>query len=204
MRAWVARRTRPVCNRGARDRRSRQRDHSGDLRQRHPRARPARPALPRRANAQHLRPQDVPLFGPRRVVASMQPYHAIDDGRWVDSGIGPQRIKTTYAFRTCSIRRHPWPSAPTDRRTAWTPCSAYTRRSHAATLDGKNPGGWVPEQKISVERRCVPTRYGNAWPRSTSRSGERWCQAFADIVVLDRDPFACRPNRSAPSSHASP
>ena len=51
-------------------------------------------------HAQHLRPQEVPLFGPRRVVPSMQPYHAIDDGRWVEQRIGPVRIKTTYAFRT--------------------------------------------------------------------------------------------------------
>src|SRR5881296_1275617 len=51
-------------------------------------------------HAQHLRPQEIPLFGARRVVPSMQPYHAIDDGRWVEQRIGPQRIKTTYAFRT--------------------------------------------------------------------------------------------------------
>src|SRR5437773_2345877 len=51
-------------------------------------------------HAQHLRPQDIPLFGTLGVIASMQPYHAIDDGRWVERRIGPVRIKTTYAFRT--------------------------------------------------------------------------------------------------------
>src|SRR5207244_11070850 len=51
-------------------------------------------------HAQHLRPQDIPLFGKLGVIASMQPYHAIDDGRWVERRIGPVRIKTTYAFRT--------------------------------------------------------------------------------------------------------
>src|SRR5213080_3752032 len=51
-------------------------------------------------HAQHLRPQDIPLFGKLGVIASMQPYHAIDDGRWVEQRIGPVRIKTTYPFRT--------------------------------------------------------------------------------------------------------
>src|SRR2546425_9776600 len=48
-------------------------------------------------HAQHLRPQDIPRFGRLGVIASMQPYHAIDDGRWVEGRIGPVRIKTTYA-----------------------------------------------------------------------------------------------------------
>src|SRR5439155_651972 len=51
-------------------------------------------------HAQHLRPQDIPRFGRLGVIPSMQPYHAIDDGRWVERRIGPVRIKTTYAFRT--------------------------------------------------------------------------------------------------------
>src|SRR5216110_525311 len=51
-------------------------------------------------HAQHLRPQDIPRFGNLHVIASMQPYHAIDDGRWVEQRIGPVRIRTTYAFRT--------------------------------------------------------------------------------------------------------
>ena len=64
------------------------------------RAHGARDRRLRVEHAQHLRPQDIPRFGAQRVVASMQPYHAIDDGRWVEKRIGPVRIKTTYAFRT--------------------------------------------------------------------------------------------------------
>src|SRR5213076_1116823 len=41
-------------------------------------------------HAQHLRPQDIPLFGTLGVIPSMQPYHAIDDGRWVEQRIGPR------------------------------------------------------------------------------------------------------------------
>src|SRR5881296_4088361 len=99
-------------------------------------------------HAQHLRPQEIPLFGARRVVPSMQPYHAIDDGRWVEQRIGPERIKTTYAFRTLLDTDAPlafgsdWTVAPLDPMLGV--YAAVTRR----TLAGKNRNGWVPEQKI--------------------------------------------------------
>src|SRR2546430_9401189 len=84
------------------------------------------------------------------VIASMQPYHAIDDGRWVERRIGPVRIKTTYAFRTLLDTGaklafgSDWTVAPLDPLAGV--YAAVTRR----TLDGKNPNGWVPEQKITV------------------------------------------------------
>ena len=141
-------------------------------------------------HAQHLRPQEVPLFGPRRVVASMQPYHVIDDGRWVEQRIGPQRIKTTYAFRTLLDTEAPlafgsdWTVAPLDPMLGV--YAAVTRR----TLDGKNPGGWVPEQKISVGEALRAYTYGNAWATFNEQKwGTLAPGRFADIVVLDRDPF---------------
>jgi len=145
-------------------------------------------------HAQHLRPQEIPLFGPRRVVPSMQPYHAIDDGRWVEQRIGPVRIKTTYAFRTLLDTEAPlafgsdWTVAPLDPMLGV--YAAVTRR----TLDDKNPGGWVPEQKISVGEALRAYTYGNAW---ATFNEQKWGTIapgrFADVVVLDRDPFAVQP-----------
>ena len=141
-------------------------------------------------HAQHLRPQEIPLFGARRVVPSMQPYHAIDDGRWVEQRIGPQRIKTTYAFRTLLDTEAPlafgsdWTVAPLDPMLGV--YAAVTRR----TLDGKNPGGWVPEQKISVGEALRAYTYGNAWATFNEQKwGTLAPGRFADVVVLDRDPF---------------
>ncbi len=145
-------------------------------------------------HAQHLRPQEIPLFGQRRVVASMQPYHAIDDGRWVEQRIGPERIKTTYAFRTLLDT-----DAPLAFGSDWTVASlnpmmgvyaAVTRR----TLDDKNPGGWVPEQKISVGEALRAYTYGNAWATFNEQKWGTLAQGrFADVVVLDHDPFAVAP-----------
>ena len=51
-------------------------------------------------HAQHLAPADIPRFAKLGVIASMQPYHVIDDGRWADKVIGAERAKGTYAFRS--------------------------------------------------------------------------------------------------------
>jgi predicted amidohydrolase YtcJ len=155
------------------------------------RAHGARDRRLRVEHAQHLRPQDIPRFGALRVVASMQPYHAIDDGRWVEKRIGPERIKTTYAFRTLLDTNAPlafgsdWTVAPLDPMLGV--YAAVTRR----TLDGKNPGGWVPEQKITVGEALRAYTYGNAWATfSEQKRGTLAASRFADVVVLDRDPFA--------------
>ena len=142
-------------------------------------------------HAQHLRAEDIAKFGARRVVASMQPYHAIDDGRWLVVRIGPQRILTTYAFRTLQGSDAPlafgsdWTVAPLDPMLGV--YAAVTRR----TLDGKNPGGWVPEQKITVGEALRAYTYGNAWATFNEQKwGTLAVGRFADVVVLDRDPFA--------------
>ena len=159
------------------------------------RAHGARDRRLRVEHAQHLRPEDIPRFGAQRVVASMQPYHAIDDGRWVEKRIGPVRIKTTYAFRTLLDTDAPlafgsdWTVAPLDPILGV--YAAVTRR----TLDGKNPGGWVPEQKTSVGEALRAYTYGNAWALFMDQKwGTLAANRFADVVVLDRDLFTVPPD----------
>ena len=146
-------------------------------------------------HSQHLRPADIPRFGRIPVIASMQPYHAIDDGRWVERRIGPVRIKTTYAFRTL-IDTHgrlafgsDWTVAPLDPLLGV--YAAVTRR----TLDGKNPGGWVPEQKISVAEALLAYTAGNAYAMfDESKWGTLAPGRYADLVVVDRNLFATLPD----------
>lgn len=102
-------------------------------------------------HAQHLRDEEIRGFARQRVVASMQPYHAIDDGRWAEKRIGRERAKGTYAFRSlldAGARLafgSDWTVAPLNPLLGI--YAAATRR----TLDGRNPRGWVPEQVITVE-----------------------------------------------------
>lgn len=123
------------------------------------------------------------------VVASMQPYHAIDDGRWAGKRLG-KRVVNSYVFK--SLLEHgvhlafgsDWTVAPIDPLLGI--YAAVTRR----TLDGKNPGGWIPEQKISVQQALEAYTSGDAFGvfaegrRGMLRKGYR-----ADLVLLDRDLF---------------
>jgi predicted amidohydrolase YtcJ len=149
-------------------------------------------------HSQHLRPADIPRFGQIPVIASMQPYHAIDDGRWVETRIGPVRIKSTYAFRTL-IDTHgrlafgsDWTVAPLDPILGV--YAAVTRR----TLDGKNPGGWVPEQKISMGEALQAYTAGNAYATfDENKWGTLAPGRYADIVVVDRNLFTMAPESLA-------
>lgn len=139
-------------------------------------------------HAQHLRRQDIERIARTGVVASMQPYHAADDGRWAEKRIGSERIKTTYAFRSL-LDRHAhlafgsdWSVAPIDPILGI--YAAVTRR----TLDGKNPGGWIAEEKISVEEALRAYTTGNAYGIFVEgRRGKLVPGWQADLVLLDRD-----------------
>ena len=146
-------------------------------------------------HAQHLRPEDIPAFGRLGVIASMQPYHAIDDGRWVERRIGPVRIKTTYAFRSLLgtgarlAFGSDWTVAPLDPILGV--YAAVTRR----TLDGKNPGGWVPEEKISVGEALRAYTAGNAYATFDDATRGTLAPGYdADVVVLDRNLFTMPPD----------
>ena len=139
-------------------------------------------------HAQHVAPRDFPRFAALGVIASMQPYHAIDDGRWAEKVIGPERAKGTYAFRTLLENRtmlafgSDWFVAPP------TPLegiyAAVTRR----TLDDKHPEGWVPEQKIGVEDALRAYTTGGAYASFAEReTGSLAVGKLADLVMVDRD-----------------
>ena len=146
-------------------------------------------------HAQHLRAQDIPRFARDGVIASMQPYHAIDDGRWAEKRIGKERIKTTYAFRSLLDS-----GATLAFGTDWTVAplnpllsiyAAVTRR----TLDGKNPNGWVPEQKITVQETVRAYTLGSAYAEFQENvKGSITAGKLADIVLLSRDIFKIDPN----------
>jgi predicted amidohydrolase YtcJ len=149
-------------------------------------------------HAQHLRPADIPVFGKLGVIASMQPYHAIDDGRWVERRIGPERIRTTYAFRALldSGARlafgSDWTVAPLDPLLGV--YAAVTRR----TLDGKNPNGWVADQKISVAEALRAYTAGNAFATFDEHTRGVLAPGYdADVVVLDRNLFTMPPESIA-------
>jgi predicted amidohydrolase YtcJ len=141
-------------------------------------------------HAQHLRPEDFQRFADLDVIASIQPYHAIDDGRWAEARIGPERSKTTYAFRTLlnhNVRLAvgtDWNGAPFEPML--TLYAAVTR----ATLDGEHPDGWIPEEKLTLEETIEGYTMGAAYAEfQENEKGSITRGKLADLVILGRDVF---------------
>jgi len=139
-------------------------------------------------HAQHLRMEDIPRFGKLHVIASMQPYHSIDDGRWAEKRIGPERAKGTYAFRALLDSGavlafgSDWDVAPMEPLMGI--YAAATRR----TLDGKHPDGWVPEQKIGVAEAIRAYTMGSAYASFDEQiKGSIEPGKLADLVVVSDD-----------------
>ncbi len=139
-------------------------------------------------HAQHLHPAEMPRFRQLGVIPSMQPYHAIDDGRWADKVIGRERAKGTYAFRSlldagaALAFGSDWFVAPP------TPLEGIYAATTRRTLDDRNPGGWVPEQKITVEEALRAYTRGAAYAEfAETEKGVLARGMLADFVLIDRD-----------------
>jgi predicted amidohydrolase YtcJ len=147
-------------------------------------------------HAQHVAPKDFARFAKLGVIASVQPYQAIDDGRWAERRIGPERAKTTYAFRRfldSGVRL----ALGTDWYVAsLNPMETLYAAVTRATLDGKHPGGWVPEQKITLAEAIEAYTLGAAYAEFQDREKGTIARGkLADLVVLSEDVFAIPPER---------
>jgi len=145
-------------------------------------------------HAQHLRPEDIARYGELGVIASVQPYHAIDDGRWAEKRIGKERCQTTYAFKSLLdggavlALGSDWPVAPLNPLVGI--YAAVTRQ----TIDGKNPQGWYPEQKISLEEAIKGYTLNPAYTEYAEKiKGSIEEGKLADMIVLNRNLFEIKP-----------
>jgi predicted amidohydrolase YtcJ len=151
-------------------------------------ANPPRERRFRIEHAQHIAPEDLPRFAELEVIASMQPYHAIDDGRWADRVIGTQRAATTYAFNSLLDNGavlafgSDWFVAPP------VPLLGIYAAATRRTLDDANPDGWVPQQKISVEEALLAYTRNAAYASFEEDSkGTLAPGKLADFVMLDQN-----------------
>jgi predicted amidohydrolase YtcJ len=147
-------------------------------------------------HAQHVAARDFDRFAKLDVIASVQPYHAIDDGRFAEKRIGRERCKTTYAFRTFldhGVRL----ALGTDSPVApFNPMETLGAAVTRATLDGKNPGGWFPEQKLTLAQAVEAYTLGSAYAEFQDKEkGSLAPGKLADFVVLHEDIFAIPPER---------
>jgi predicted amidohydrolase YtcJ len=140
--------------------------------------------------------KDFDRFAQLHVIASVQPYHAIDDGRWAEKRIGHDRASRTYAFRTFlnhGVRLAlgtDWYVAPLD------PMQTLYAATTRATLDGKNPGGWFPEQKLTIQEAVAAYTMGSAYAEfQDSEKGSITAGKLADLVILSDDVLSIPPEK---------
>ena len=145
-------------------------------------------------HAQHLNPKDFVRFKKLNVIASCQPYHCIDDGQWVSKRIGLERCKYTYAFKSFLDNSiiltfgSDWTVAPLN------PLEGIYAAVTRSTLDDKNPDGWFPEQKISVEEAVKCYTINNAYASfEENLKGSIKEGKLADIIILSDDIFEISP-----------
>lgn len=147
-------------------------------------------------HAQHLAQHTIPRFAILHVTASMQPYHAIDDGRWAYKRLDDARLRGTYVFNSLLqtganvVFGSDWPVAPL--KPIQGIYAAVTRR----TLDDKNPGGWYPAEKISVAQALTCYTANNAYAIfMENKTGKLKAGMFADFVVLSENLFNIAPEK---------
>jgi predicted amidohydrolase YtcJ len=147
-------------------------------------------------HAQHVRPEEFAKFAELGVIASMQPYHAIDDGRWLQNRIGLERSRTSFAWRSMLDAGVPlafgtdWPIAPLNPLLGiW---AAVTRQ----TLDHKHPEGWIPEQRVTLGEALRAYTQASAYAEFQEKvKGTIAPEMLADMVVLSADLFSVPANQ---------
>ena len=129
------------------------------------------------------------------ITAEVQPYHAIDDMRWMEQRIGT-RARWAYAFKTfqdAGVRLlfgSDWPGTNASWYTA-NPMTIVYAAVTRQTLDSKPEGGWFPEQRLDLESSLRAYTVNNAWAEGEEGSkGMLRAGMLADFVIIDRDLFA--------------
>ncbi|MCP3732984.1 amidohydrolase [Sphingomonas sp. MG17] len=147
-------------------------------------------------HAQHLAPGAWTKMARQKVIASVQPYHAADDGRWAVKRIGEERLNRTYAFKSLldagvkTCFGSDWPVAPLD------PMTGVDAAVQRQTIDGANPNGWHPEQRVSIEDTLIAYTSTAAYAGfQENRLGRLAPGYLADLVVLDRDLLTVAPDQ---------
>jgi len=149
----------------------------------------------RAEHAQHLLVSDIPRFASLGVVASMQPFHKADDGRYAEKAIGTERLKGSYAFRqlvdagALVIFGSDWPVVTLN------PFPGIDAAVNAKTLSGEV---WLPAHSLTVVEAL--RAYTVSPPKAVHqelRLGTLEAGRLADLVILLDDPLTIPPSRLA-------
>jgi predicted amidohydrolase YtcJ len=151
------------------------------------------------AHLQVIHPDDIPRFAELGVAANMQALWACNDDQMVDLTLpflGEERSTWQYPFGALHragarlVAGSDWPVSTPDPLAAIH--TAVTRTSYGDPgRAGTDP--FLPEQALPLEVAFAAYTSGSAWANHRDDAGVVEVGAVADLVVLDRDPFAGPP-----------
>jgi len=153
----------------------------------------------RLVHAQVIAPVDFKRLGKLGVIAEVQPFHLSDDMRWMEERIGKERCKGAYAFK--SIKDNgallcfgtDWPGTSASEYPINPMLGLYAAVTRQ-TLTGEPPGGWFPEQRISIEEALRAYTYNTAYANFEEKTkGSIEVHKVADLVVLTRNLLQASP-----------
>lgn len=145
-------------------------------------------------HVQHLRQQDIPRFGKLKVIASMQPAHLMDDGRWAAKRLDDKRLKGSYAWRSLLDSGAVLAFGSDAPVVSLNPLLGIFAAVTRQTLDGKNPGGWYADEKITVDEAVRAFTFGSAYGEfQENTKGTLEIGKVADFVILSNDIFTIDP-----------
>jgi predicted amidohydrolase YtcJ len=152
------------------------------------RVNPSRDRRDRIEHAQVVAPEDIARFGNLHVIASMQPAHQMNDMRWAEQRIGPERIKGAYAWN--SIQKAggtlafgtDYPVEPINPLRGLYACA--TRE----LPEGGPAGGWQPQEKLPLDECIQRYTIGSAYAEfEEGKKGQLIVGQYADFIVLSGD-----------------
>jgi predicted amidohydrolase YtcJ len=145
-------------------------------------------------HAQVIAPSDFERFRSLDVIASMQPSHAISDKRWAEDRLGEYRVMGAYSWHTMMAHGVHVPFGtdwPVESMNPYLGLyAAVTRQS----VDGQPPGGWWPEERITIEDAIRNYTAEGAYASFEEKDkGQIAAGMLADLVVHTKDLLTVEP-----------
>lgn len=146
---------------------------------------------------ENIHPADIPRFGKLGVIASMQPLHAYPgpnlEAIW-GRNVGPARMPNSFAWQSIAKGGaklnfgSDWPVVTLD------PFEGIQNAVTRQRTDGTPAGGWVPEQRVTLDQALAAYTREAAWGQFEENiKGTLTSGKLADVIVLSQDLFNISP-----------